>query len=128
MYKYLIGYMDDGYKIKTFQIILTKSGYVKSYHGKLKCIYFLIKDDELLKECIDICNKVSNNIKKEFDSKSVCNKILLKTKVKSYGDQATDFYDKEMPKVDSNYICLAVILIGFVLKKYENYRPNIFLR
>ena len=48
-------------------------------------------------------------------------KKFLKTKVKPYGNEATDFHSKEMPKADSNYTCSAVILIGFVFKKVENY-------
>ena len=30
---------------------------------------------------------------------------LLKTKIKSYCDDATEFHDKETPDVDSNYAC-----------------------
>ena len=33
-----------------------------------------------------------------------------------------------MPKVGSNYIFLAVTLIDFVVKKHENYYPQVFLR
>ena len=33
----------------------------------------------------------------------------MKTKIKSYGDEATDFLDKEVAKVDSYSNCLAVI-------------------
>ena len=29
------------------------------------------------------------------------------TKIKSYGDEATDFHDEEIPKVGSNRTCLA---------------------
>ena len=50
-----------------------------------------------------IWDKVSADIKKEFDSESVYNKIFLKNKIKSYGDEVTDFYDKEIPKVKSNH-------------------------
>ena len=38
----------------------------------------------------DICNKVSNSIKKELDCKPFYNKKVLKTKIRSYGDEATD--------------------------------------
>ena len=55
-------------------------------------------------------------------------KIFLKTKVKSNVDDATDFHDKEIPKVGSNYICLAVILINFILIKEENGYPEVFLK
>ena len=41
--------------------------------------------------------KVSSDIKEEVDSKPGYNKRFLKTNVKSYGDGATDFHDKEMP-------------------------------
>ena len=65
----------------------------------------------------DILNKVRNSLKKEYDSKVIYNKKLRKTKIKSSGDEATDFRGKGMSKVGSNYICLTVILIDFVLKK-----------
>ena len=70
--------------------------------------YFLIEDDELLKKCNTSCNKVSSEGKKQFNSKPVYNKIFLKNKLKSFGDEATDFHDKEMPKGGSNDTCLAV--------------------
>ena len=53
-----------------------------------------------------IWDKVSTDIKKEN----------LKTKIKSYDNQVPNFYDKEFPKVDSNYTCLAVISQDFALK------------
>ena len=54
-------------------------------------------------------------------------KIFLKTKIKYYSDETIYFNDKEMPKVGSSYTCLAVILINFVIKKDENYYPQVFL-
>ena len=41
-------------------------------------------------------DKVSADIKKELGSESVYDKELLKTKIKSYGDEVTDFYDKNI--------------------------------
>ena len=38
------------------------------------------------------------------------------------------FYDKEIPKVVSNYTCLAVISLDSILKKDENYYPQVFLK
>ena len=93
------------------------SVYVKSYDGETKCMQFSIKGDKLFKKHIEIWNKVSNNIEKEFDSELIYNNKYLKTEIKSYGDEATDFYDNEMPKVACSYTCLAVITIDFVLKK-----------
>ena len=46
--------------------------------------FFSIKDDGLL-EKYTIWDKVSVDIKKEFDSEPVYNKIFLKTKIKWHG-------------------------------------------
>ena len=61
--------------------------------------------------------KFSKSMKKESDPGPIYNKKILKTKAKSYGDESTDFPDKEIPKIGSNYNCLKVIVIAFVLKK-----------
>ena len=49
----------------------------------------------MLKKYNTIWDKVSADIKKEFDSEPVYNKNFLKTKIKSHGDEVTDFYDKK---------------------------------
>ena len=64
---------------------------------------------------------IRNYIKKELDCKPIYNKKFLKTKIRSYGYEATDFQDNEIPKKDSNYTCLAAILIDFFLKRDENH-------
>ena len=91
-------------------------------------MYLLIEDDELLEKYNTIWDKVSADIKKEFDSKTVYNKEFLKTKIKSHGDEVTDFYDKKIPKVDSSHTCLAVISLDSALKKDENYYLQVFLK
>ena len=47
------------------------SKYVKSYDGQTKWMYFLIEDDSLLKKYNTIWDKVSSDIKTEFDSESI---------------------------------------------------------
>ena len=47
-------------------------------------------------------------------------KFFLKTKIKFYDDEVTEFYDKEIPKVSSNYTCLAVSSLDSALKKSES--------
>ena len=37
--------------------------------------------------------------------------------MKSYSDETRNFHNKEVPKIGSNYTCLAVIFIDFVLIK-----------
>ena len=51
----------------------------------------------------------------------------MKTKIKSGDDEVTDFYDKEIPKVDCNHTCLAKICLDSVLKKNEMYYLQVFL-
>ena len=80
---------------------------------------FLIEDDDLCEKFNTIRDKVSSDIKKEFDSEPAYNQIFLKTKIKSYGNDVTDFYDKEIPKVNSNHTCLAVISLDSALKKMK---------
>ena len=48
--------------------------YVKSYDLQTKWMYFLIKNDELLKKYKTMWDKLKADIKKEFDSKPVYNK------------------------------------------------------
>ena len=49
------------------------SAYVKSYNVQTKWMYFLIEDD-VLGKYNTIRDKVSDDMKKEFDSKPVYNK------------------------------------------------------
>ena len=70
------------------------SAYVKSYAGQTKWMYFLIENDDLLEKYNTIWDKVSTDIKREFDREPIYNKKFLKTKIKSYGDEVKDFYDK----------------------------------
>ena len=50
-YKYFIGYLYNGNKVKPLNIMLPKTtAYVKSYDGQTKWMYFLIEDDDLLRK------------------------------------------------------------------------------
>ena len=52
------------------------------------------QDDELLEKYNGVWNKVSNSIKE--DCESVFNKKFLKTKIRSYGDEATYFHIRKI--------------------------------
>ena len=83
---------------------------------------FLIKDDGFLEKYNTIWDKVSADIKKEFDSEPVYSKELLKNKIKSHGDEVTDFYYKKTPYFfKSNQF-------GFYSQKDENYYSQVFLK
>ena len=58
---------------------------------KLSGCIFLNKDNDYSEKYNTIKDKLRADIKKEFDSESVYNKMFLKTKIKSYGDEVTDF-------------------------------------
>ena len=81
-----------------------------------------INDDD------DIWNKVSSSITKELDCESIYNKKFLKTKIKSHSDEATNFHTRQLLEADPNYIYWLVISIDSVLKKDENYYPQVFLK
>ena len=44
----------------------------------------------------------------------------MKIKIKSHGDEIAVFYNKEIPKVNSNQIWLAVISLGSAVKEDQN--------
>ena len=88
----------------------------------------MIKDDDLSEKCDTIWDEVSADIIKEFDNEHVYNKSYLKTKLKFHGDEVTDFYDKKIPKLDSNCTCLAVISLDSSLKKDDSCYLQVFLK
>ena len=51
----------------------------------------------------------------------------MKTKIKSYNNEASDLHDKETPRVGSNYTHLAVITI-LSLKKMKTIIPKCFYK
>ena len=88
----------------------------------------MIEDGKLLKKYNAIWDKVSADIKKLFDSKPVYNKKFLKSKIRSYGDKATYFYNEEIHKVDSNHTCLTVISLDSGLKIDKKQYPQVLLK
>ena len=90
---------------------------------------FLIKDDELLQKYNEIRDKVSNIIKKGFNSGTAYHEKYLKTKIKSYeGKIKTKFHGNKVESEGSQYICLSVILIDSVFRTGKNYYPQVFLK
>ena len=79
-YKYFIGYLYNDYRVKLLRIMLPKTSVnVKRYDGQTKWKYFVIENDDLLEKYNTIWDKVSADIKKEFDNEPVYNNKLLKT-------------------------------------------------
>ena len=59
-----------------------------------RCIFF-IEDDDLVEKYNTIWDKVSADIKRKFDGKSVYNKNYLTSNIKSPDNEVTEFYDKK---------------------------------
>ena len=60
------------------------SAYVKRYDGQTKGMYFLIEHDDLSEIHNTILDKLSADIKKEFDREPAYNKIFWKAETKSH--------------------------------------------
>ena len=120
--------MDDDSKIKSLCIMLPKtSTYVKRYDGETTWCIFLLKMMNYLKNIIIF--KIKSALL--WNNNLIPNPSIIKNfenQNKIYVDEATDFHDGKMPKGGSNYICLAVILIGLVLKEDGHYYPQVFLK
>ena len=56
------------------------------------------------------------------------NKKFQKTKIRSYGHELQVFMIIKYLRKTLNCNSFAVILFGFVLKKNENYYPQVFLK
>ena len=69
------------------------NAYLKSCDGQTKrmLLFFLFEDEDLSEKYNTIWDIVSADIEKEFDSKPIYEKNYLKTKIKSHGDEVTDF-------------------------------------
>ena len=82
--------------------------------------------DDLLQYYDTIWDKVNADI--NLIANLFMIKAILKAKIKSYSDEATDFHNNEYPKAGPNPTCLAVITIDTALKKEENFYPQVFLK
>ena len=70
---------------------------------KLNGCIFWLKMIDLLEKYNTIWDKVSGDIKKKNLIASLSTIKNVENQVRSHGDEVTDFYDKGIPKVDSNH-------------------------
>ena len=63
-YKYFIGYLHNGNKVKPWYIMLQKTSAYVSYDGQGKWMYFLIEDDDFLEKYNSIWDKMSADVRK----------------------------------------------------------------
>ena len=98
-FEFFIGYKDHK-KIRPLCIFVPKRSSYRKDFDKTKCMSFLIKYEKLSQKYNDIWKKVSNIIKKEFDSNPVYNEKNLKLKAKSYNGKINrnSHDDNKIPK------------------------------
>ena len=117
-FKYFIG-SDNNDDIMPLCIKLPQMlGYAK-YFGSIKTIAFTICEKRLLKKYIKIWEKISNLMKKEFDSDNVQgNSGKYK---KSYGDKVnTNFQGKQLPK--EKHIIQMFVVDNAIISYWSKYK------
>ena len=86
--------------------------------------------DNLLKNCNKIWEKISNLMNIEFDSEPVYGDgdKYIKTKIKMYDDRVnTNFQGKTVPKENTSYKCLSLIMLDSVIRVNKKYYPQTLL-
>ena len=56
--------------------------YVRYFYSNNKYINFLVYDKELFQKFNEICDKITNPLKREFESEPMCYDKYIKTKIK----------------------------------------------
>ena len=67
--------------------------------------------------------KISNLVKKEFESEAVYGDKYIKIKVKSYGDTINRNFQAKKIKENTKYTCLSVISLDSVIKVGKKILP-----
>ena len=104
-------------------------GYVKHFDSN-KTASFRLSDNELLKKCNKIWEKVGNLLNIEFDSEHVYGDgdKYGKTEIKMYRDRVnTNFQGKTLHKENASYKCLSLIKLDSVIRVNKKYYPQTLL-
>ena len=128
-FKYTIGYDDYDYIGPLCTKLPKMTGYVKCFDGN-KTMSFKVTDNNLLKKYIKIWEIISSLMNIEFVSEPVSgdNYKYIKTKTKSYQDKVnTNFQGNKMPKENTSYNCLSLIIMDSVIRVNKKYYPQTLL-
>ena len=92
------------------------SGYIKYFENGGKNMSFLVKDDEVWENYIEVWDVIKNKLGIKFHSKTIYERKYLKAKVREFnGAIKTNFLGNNMPKENMHYICIACITIDSVM-------------
>ena len=138
-FKNFVGYNDKDF-IKPLYLELSQmTGYIHKFNehkNKNKntiAMYLNVKDKELLKNYNKIWTKIVKLKGIDFNTKPTYgdDDKYIKTKIKTYDNITTDFYNKKgskkVPEEKIPHKCLSIIILDSVLYAYEKYHPQIFL-
>ena len=78
-----------------------------------------VDDSKLFEKYCKIWKTIKGLLEIEFDSEPFYgdNDSYIKTKIKKYDNKVnTNFHEKEIPKGDSSYKCLSLIMLDSVVK------------
>ena len=105
------------------------SGFIKSFENGGKNMSFTIKDDDnILDKYNEIWEKIKETLSIKFHSMSVYNQTYIKAKVREFDSLTkTDFLDKEIPKENMHYTCIACITINSVIKMNKKNYLQVYL-
>ena len=90
-------------------------------------MYFKVSDNKLLKMYTHIWKRLRNLLNINFDSEAVYgdNEKYIKTKIKIYEDKVnTNFQGKKLPKENTAYKCLSLVMLDPVVRKRKKYYPQ----
>ena len=128
--KYFIGYIDNNDIIRPLLLKLPQMiGYLKEFDDSMT-MPLKFDDSKLFKKYCRIWKTISGLLGVEIDSETVYGDTdsHIKTKVKMYDNRVnTNFQDKEVPKKDTSYKCLSLIILDSVAKVGKKYYPQVFL-
>ena len=133
MRKYIIGYNDS--TISPLQLFLGKMmGYLNIFKDGTRKMSSFTNNNEFFKRYTAIWEKISDLVKKKFDSDPIYNNKYINTKIRSYNnDIITNFRhidNKNNKLLEKNkpYKCISLISLDSIIKINEKYYPQTFLQ
>ena len=75
----------------------------KRYSNKSKCMYFMIKNDNVFDKCLTIWENVSNVIKRNFNSELIYNRFYLIAEKRFNTKESLQSLYAPVTLVDSTY-------------------------
>ena len=127
--KYFIGYNDVDVTRPLCILLPQMIGYVKQFDSN-KTMSFKVTDNKQLKKYKNIWEKVGDLSNIKFYSEPVYGDVdkYIKTKIKINGDRRnTNFQGQKVPKENTSYKCISLIMLDSVIRVNKKYYPQTLL-